>query len=177
MARIDQVGKTFLFKIIYYGVSEEALTGNLSRIVENTGAKVAVGETQDPRLAYTSALELSLGVIQGWNTVMFLQTAPPLSLPAARLLTLKQSDGVVFVASPERQADNCKYLNELRNHINKLDYHWDTFPVVVQKEIGVEDDLDIGNLPCLNANVVTGEGVMETLRLISKKVLIQHKNL
>ncbi len=101
-------GAEVLFKIVYYGPSEAALTGNLLQLARATGSKISDEDPEGGDSVCASTLELSAGVVRGRETRLVLQTAPAdTEHPAYRLLVLKGADGVVFVADPEVERDRC----------------------------------------------------------------------
>lgn len=105
-----------------------------------------------------------------------------------RTAVLNGADGVVFVADSQKHKmeENLKSLRELANNITKnLGKNFREFPIILQynkrdlKNVATIEELDrYLNPPAMNlgwqrypAVAYTGEGVLDTLKAISKLVI------
>jgi hypothetical protein len=100
-------GAEVLFKIVYYGPSEAALTGNLLQLARATGSKISDEDPEGGDSVCASTLELSAGVVRGRETRLVLQTAPAdTEHPAYRLLVSRRRRRGLR-GRPEVERDRC----------------------------------------------------------------------
>ncbi|HIJ90670.1 MAG: GTPase domain-containing protein [Desulfobulbaceae bacterium] len=193
MALIDLSKKEIHCKIVYYGPGRCGKTTNLltvhSTMADNARGKMLTIETKGDRTLFFDLLPLNLGTIRGFNIRIQLYTVPGQVMYAAtRKLVLKGVDGLVFVADPlqVRRERNIESLEDLR--VNLLDYglKLEELPLVIQYNkrdlvdtpiptlTVAELDADLNsvfNVKTFEASAVTGMGVFETLREISKQTV------
>jgi signal recognition particle receptor subunit beta len=144
--------------------------------------------TENERTLFFDFLPLDLGQIRGFKTRFHLYTVPgQVFYEASRKLILRGVDGVVFVADSqvERMEDNLESLNGLKKNLEDQGYDFTKVPLVLQwnkrdlpNTVAVQDlerKLNENNFPSFESIATTGEGVFETLKMISKLVLLNIK--
>src|SRR5262245_33626738 len=103
-ASVNYASREITVKIVYYGPARAALEENLQNIEKRTtpaARRVAGPAPADGKGTSYLFLPLTLGEIRGWKTHVQLYTVPQSDgYKAARLLVLKEVDGIVFVADP-----------------------------------------------------------------------------
>ena len=188
MTFINYNTKEINFKIIYFGPARSGKTRNLRTIFENTaddqkGELITISDGAQ-RSAYFDFLPVFLGKVRGYNTRMHLYAIPggPVH-DRQRKLLMKGVDGIVFVAdsAPDRLDENVQSLSMLREGLGEFRYHLSRIPHVIQyNRRDVAGALPIEHLrnvlnefgaPDFPANAKSGDGVLETLKAISKMVL------
>lgn len=176
-------------KIVYYGPGLCGKTTNLHCIYGKTspqsrGEMVSL-ETETDRTLFFDLLPIDVGVIGGFKTRLQLYTIPgQVFYNTTRKLVLKGVDGIVFVAdSQKRMVDaNVESFKNLRENLSEIDLDLDKLPLVIQlnkRDLPnvadtktLLDALDPeGTYEYVEASAVTGQGVFETLKLISKLTL------
>ncbi len=192
MSFINFVAKEINCKIVYYGAGLGGKTTNLQWIfdqtVGKTGGKMISLATEADRTLFFDFLPLDLGSVRGFKTRFHLYTVPgQVFYEASRKLILRGVDGVVFVADsqPERMDANFESLENLQDNLKEYGYDFNEMPYVLQLNkrdlpnvMSVEDmnkALQKKTEPALEAVAVTGAGVFETLREVSKQVLAKLK--
>jgi len=179
-------------KVVYYGPGLCGKTTNLQYIYSRT-AKESRGEmvsleTETDRTLFFDLLPIDVGSIAGFSTRIQLYTVPgQVFYNTTRKLVLKGVDGVVFVADSQRpmlQANIDSFRN-LEENIAELGLTADQMPLVLQFNkrdlhdiCSVEElnqALNRGTWPHFEASALTGTGVFETLKGISKLTLLSLK--
>lgn len=176
-------------KIVYYGPGLGGKTTNLEYIYGHTtddsrGEMVSL-ETQTDRTLFFDLLPLEVGSVAGFKTKVQLYTVPgQVFYNSTRKLVLKGVDGVVFVADSQRpmMQSNVESLANLEDNLEELGLTFDAMPMVLQynkrdlpdvSELeDLEEKLNHRNWPSFEASALTGMGVFETLREISKLTLL-----
>ena len=193
MALIDLSKKEIHCKIVYYGPGRCGKTTNLltvhSSMADNARGKMLTIETKGDRTLFFDLLPLNLGKIRGFNIRIQLYTVPGQVMYAAtRKLVLKGADGLVFVADPlqVRRERNIESLEDLRTSLLEYGLKLEEMPLVIQYNkrdlVGtpiptltveeLESDLNsVLKVKTFEASAVTGMGVFETLREISKQTV------
>lgn len=193
MALIDLSKKEIHCKIVYYGPGRCGKTTNLltvhSSMADNARGKMLTIETKGDRTLFFDLLPLNLGKIRGFNIRIQLYTVPGQVMYAAtRKLVLKGADGLVFVADPlqVRRERNVESLEDLRTNLLEYGLKLEEMPLVIQYNkrdlvdtpiptLTVEElDADLNSVykvKTFEASAVTGMGVFETLREISKQTV------
>ena len=193
MALIDLSKKEIHCKIVYYGPGRCGKTTNLlnvhSSMAENARGKMLTIETKGDRTLFFDLLPLNLGTIRGFNIRIQLYTVPGQVMYAAtRKLVLKGADGLVFVADPlqVRRERNIESLQDLRTNLLEYGLKLEEMPLVIQYNkrdlvdtpittlTVAELDADLNSVfkaKTFEASAVTGLGVFETLREISKQTV------
>lgn len=179
-------------KVVYYGPGLCGKTTNLHYIYAHTagesrGEMVSL-ETETDRTLFFDLLPIDVGTIAGFNTRIQLYTVPgQVFYNTTRKLVLKGVDGVVFVADSQRpmvQA-NIESFRNLEENLAEMGLSVDTLPLVLQFNkrdlpdiCSVEEmnqSLNRGNWSWVESSAVTGMGVFETLKEVSKVTLLALK--
>jgi signal recognition particle receptor subunit beta len=179
-------------KVVYYGPGLCGKTTNLHYIYQHTagesrGEMVSL-ETETDRTLFFDLLPIDVGSIAGFNTRIQLYTVPgQVFYNTTRKLVLKGVDGVVFVADSQRamlQANLDSFRN-LEENLGEMGLSVDTLPLVLQyNKRDLSDICSIEEMnaalnrhgwPWFEASAVTGVGVFETLKGISKHTLLSLK--
>lgn len=198
--RIDQSKMVFFnystmqmaAKVVYYGPGLCGKTTNLQHIYSHTsnssrGEMVSL-ETETDRTLFFDLLPLEVGNIQGFKTRIQLYTVPgQVFYNTTRKLVLKGVDGIVFVADSQRpmlQA-NVESLQNLRTNLAEIGLTLEEVPLVFQynkRDLGdicsveeLEEALNPEGRPSFEASALTGDGVFDTLKGISKLTLLRLK--
>jgi signal recognition particle receptor subunit beta len=179
-------------KVVYYGPGLCGKTTNLQYIYGHTatdsrGEMVSL-ETETDRTLFFDLLPIDVGNIGGFSTRIQLYTVPgQVFYNTTRKLVLKGVDGVVFVADSQRpmiqaNADSFKNLEE---NLAEMGLALDSIPVVLQynkrdlPDVLPVDELNRAlnprGLPHFESSAVSGQGVFETLKGISKLTLLSLK--
>ncbi|MCH9646894.1 MAG: GTPase domain-containing protein [Deltaproteobacteria bacterium] len=179
-------------KIVYYGPGLCGKTTNLQQIYNQTskdsrGEMVSL-ETETDRTLFFDLLPIDVGTIAGFSTRIQLYTVPgQVFYNTTRKLVLKGVDGVVFVADSQRpmlQA-NIDSLNNLRENLAETGVRLEDLPIVLQfnkrdlPSICTAEEmnqaLNFNQWPYFEAAAISGHGVFETLKGISKLTLVALK--
>jgi hypothetical protein len=176
-------------KIVYYGPGLCGKTTNLHHIYSKTspqsrGEMVSL-ETETDRTLFFDLLPIDVGVIGGFKTRLQLYTVPgQVFYNTTRKLVLKGVDGIVFVADSQAamlDANRESYQN-LRENLKDIGLVLDDIPLIVQLNkrdlpntaaaqtilTALDPEREIESV---EAVAYKGEGVFETLKLISKLTL------
>jgi hypothetical protein len=178
-------------KIVYYGPGLCGKTTNLHHIYAKTspqsrGEMVSL-ETETDRTLFFDLLPIDVGVIGGFKTRLQLYTIPgQVFYNTTRKLVLKGVDGIVFVADSQKAMldANLESFKNLRENLAEIGLSVDEIPLVLQLNkrdlpnvadpatiLGVLDPE--GKYESAEAIASKGDGVFETLKLISKLTLRQ----
>lgn len=176
-------------KVVYYGPGLCGKTTNLHWIYGHTaggsrGEMVSL-ETETDRTLFFDLLPIDVGNIGGFDTRLQLYTVPgQVFYNTTRKLVLKGVDGVVFVADSQRpmlQA-NLDAFRNLEENLADMGLSVDSLPLVLQynkrdlSDVLSTDELNRSlnrnNWAWFEASAVTGKGVFETLKGISKLTLL-----
>jgi signal recognition particle receptor subunit beta len=176
-------------KIVYYGPGLCGKTSNLSYIYAKTapdsrGEMVSL-ETESDRTLFFDLLPIEVGTIGGFKTRLQLYTVPgQVFYNTTRKLVLKGVDGLVFVADSQRpmREANMESFATLKENLKEFGLSLSDLPIVLQyNKRDLSNILSIDELNAdLNphaefhfceASAVNGEGVITTLKEISKLTL------
>lgn len=179
-------------KVVYYGPGLCGKTTNLQYIFEHTadqsrGEMVSLA-TETDRTLFFDLLPLDVGTIAGFSTRIQLYTVPgQVFYNTTRKLVLKGVDGIVFVADSQRpmlQANIDSFKN-LEENLAEIGLTLEKVPLVLQynkrdlPNICSSEELDQAlnthNWASVESSALTGMGVFETLKTISKLTLISLK--
>ncbi len=179
-------------KVVYYGPGLCGKTTNLHYIYGHTsgdsrGEMVSL-ETETDRTLFFDLLPIDVGQIAGFNTRIQLYTVPgQVFYNTTRKLVLKGVDGVVFVADSQRamQQANVDSFKNLEENLAEMGLSSDSLPLVLQFNkrdladiCSVEEinrNLNPRGWPHFEASALTGQGVFETLKGVSKLTLLSLK--
>lgn len=192
MSFVNYHTKEINCKIVYYGPGLGGKTTNIQHVYQKTASnnkgKMITLNTENERTLFFDFLPLDLGSIRGYKTRFHLYTVPgQVFYEASRKLILRGVDGVVFVADSqvERMEANIESLNGLISNLEEQGYDVSKLPLVIQwnkrdlpNTVSTEDmnsKLNKFNVPAFESSAVSGEGVFETLKAISKLVLLNLK--
>ena len=179
-------------KIVYYGPGLGGKTTNIQYVYQKTSGdakgKIISLNTENERTLFFDFLPLDLGKIRGFNTRFHLYTVPgQVFYEASRKLILRGVDGIVFVADSqvERMEANVESLQSLVKNLEEQGYDVSKIPLVMQwnkRDLpnitpveDLEKELNRWKSPSFEACALKGEGVFETLKMISKIVLVNLK--
>jgi mutual gliding-motility protein MglA len=179
-------------KIVYYGPGLGGKTTNIQYIYQKTApdskGKIISLNTENERTLFFDFLPLDLGEIRGFKTRFHLYTVPgQVFYEASRKLILRGVDGIIFVADSqvERMESNIESLRGLEKNLTEQTYDIQKIPLVMQwnkRDLpnisSVEDlqkQLNGYDVPAFNAVAIKGEGVFESLKMVSKLVLMNLK--
>ena len=192
MSFINFVAREINCKIVYYGAGLGGKTSNLQWIfdqtVGKTGGKMISLATEADRTLFFDFLPLDLGTVRGFKTRFHLYTVPgQVYYEASRKLILRGVDGVVFVADSqaERMDANHESLENVQENLKEYGYDFAEMPYVLQLNkrdlpsvMGVDElsqALNKKEETVLEAVAISGTGVFETLREVSRQVLAKLK--
>ena len=176
-------------KIVYYGPGLCGKTSNLSYIYAKTapnsrGEMVSL-ETESDRTLFFDLLPIEVGTIGGFKTRLQLYTVPgQVFYNTTRKLVLKGVDGLVFVADSQRpmREANLESFESLKDNLKEFSLSLSDLPIVLQynkrdlANILTVDELNAdlnpeGEFPFFEASAVTGDGVITTLKEVTKLTL------
>jgi mutual gliding-motility protein MglA len=188
--RINWQLRILNLKIVYYGPALSGKTTNLEQIHKAVDPKrrseLVSLKTNEDRTLYFDYLQLELGKISGLTPQIQLYTVPGQAYyEASRRIVLRGADGVVFVADSDvrRMRANMESWQSMHQHLTSFGLNKETFPVVVQfnkrdlnSAIPVPilcQLLKLNGHPNFEAVATNGEGVLPTLKAITKSVVAQ----
>lgn len=180
------------FKIVYYGPGLSGKTTNIKYIYEkikseNKGKLVSLA-TETERTLFFDFFPLDLGQIKGYKVKFHLYTVPgQIYYSSSRKLILKGVDGLVFVADSQRERfeANIESLEDMFENLREYKLDFEKMPYVLQlnkrdlPNITPADEmisvLRKKDEPVTEAIATKGDGVIDTLKQISKLVMIDVK--
>ena len=180
-------------KIVFYGPGLCGKTTNLQYIYGHTqkdsrGEMVSL-ETQTDRTLFFDLLPLDVGSVAGFRTKIQLYTVPgQVFYNTTRKLVLKGVDGVVFVADSQvpMAQSNVESLSNLGENLEELGLDIENIPMVLQynkRDLGevlsveeLDKALNTNGWESYEASALTGKGIFETLRGISRLTLLALKD-
>ena len=188
VALINLAAGEINYKIVYYGCALGGKTTSIQHVYKKVNpqvkGKLVSIATEEERTLFFDFLPLSLGKVRGLNTRFHLYTVPgQLQYNASRKLVIQGVDGIVFVVDSQvnKLDENVEaYLNMWENledqgdspldlglvfQFNKRDLS-EIFPVP-----DLNDLLNHTNSPYVESCALTGVGVFEALRNVSKQVI------
>ena len=179
-------------KIVYYGPGLGGKTTNIQHIYKKTarnnkGDIISIN-SENERTLFFDFLPLNLGEIRGFKTRFHLYTVPgQVFYEASRKLILRGVDGIIFVADSQagKLEANLKSLESLESNLIEQGYDLLKIPMVMQwnkrdlpntiSENDMQKQINKWNVPTLSSTAINGKGVFETLKTISKLVLMNLK--
>jgi len=176
-------------KVVYYGPGMSGKTAHLTYIYKKTSpegrGKLISLATETERTLFFDFLPVNVGTLRGLKVRLHLYTVPgQVVYDPIRKVILRGVDGVVFIADsqPERMDANIESLDSLRTNLKEQGYDFEAIPFTIAYNkrdlpnmVPIEEMDTILNLRPVQAypsSAVTGEGVFETLKDISKQVVI-----
>lgn len=188
MALINLAAGEINYKIVYYGCALGGKTTSIQHVFKKVkpevkGKLVSIA-TDEERTLYFDFLPLSLGMVRGLNTRFHLYTVPgQRQYNASRKLVIQGVDGIVFVVDSQvgRLDENIEaYLNMWENLQDQGDSPLDLGLVMQYNKRDLSDIFDVSDLnellnhtgsPHVESCALTGVGVFEALRNVSKQVI------
>jgi GTPase SAR1 family protein len=182
MSLINMAKREINCKIVYYGIGLCGKTTNLHYIhqavnPQDVGDMVSI-DTETERTLYFDLLPLELGKVHGFQIRFQLYTVPGQVLyQQTRISVLKGADCVIFVADSQasKLQENIECWNELQEQLRRMNKDVANFPLVMQwNKRDLQDVLATSVLdkylnpyhaPCYEGVAVTGQGVIECLRV------------
>ena len=176
-------------KIVYYGPGLCGKTTNLQFIYGSLPDNVKKGKmlslaTKTDRTLFFDFLPIELGTIRGMRTRVQLYTVPgQVFYNSTRKLVLKGADGVVFVADSQAKMieANTEAYRNLEENLKEMGIRIEEIPLVMQFNkrdlpnlCSIEEmntRINRHNAPFYEAVAMTGIGVEDTLKAITKLVL------
>src|SRR5262245_50530783 len=176
-------------KIVFYGPGLCGKTTNLQYIYDSLPDNVKKGKmlslaTKTDRTLFFDFLPIELGTIRGMRTRVQLYTVPgQVFYNSTRKLVLKGGDGVVFVADSQAKMieANTEAYRNLEENLKEMGIRIEEIPLVMQfnkrdlpnlssiEEMNTR--INRHNAPFYEAVAMTGIGVEDTLKAITKLVL------
>ncbi|WP_372654917.1 ATP/GTP-binding protein [Halobacteriovorax sp.] len=193
MSFVNYHSKEINCKIVYYGPGLGGKTTNIQHVYQKTSGdskgKIISLNNENERTLFFDFLPLDLGEIRGFKTRFHLYTVPgQVFYEASRKLILRGVDGVVFVADSqvERLDANIESLKSLESNLLEQGYDMSQIPIIMQwnkrdlpNVMSTEDlseKLNKWNLQEFEGIATQGNGVFESLKHISKLVLMNLKS-
>ena len=188
MAQVSFANRQVSCKIVYYGPGLSGKTTNIEVVHEKVpdahrGQLTSIA-TEGDRTLFFDFMPLDLGSVAGMQTKFQLYTVPgQVYYNATRKLVLRGADGVVFVAdsAPDRMEANMESLANLEENLQEHGISLSDFPFVIQynkRDVPnavslalLDSRLNRWHAPYFEAVASKGEGVMPTLKALSKLVL------
>ena len=189
MSFVNHHTKEINCKIVYYGPGLGGKTTNIQHVYQKTSmdnkSKMITLNTDNERTLFFDFLPLELGEIRGFKTRFHLYTVPgQVFYEASRKLILRGVDGIVFVADSqiEKMEANLLSLESLKENLTEQGYDVSKIPLVMQwnkRDLPnispvseLEKSLNTIDVPSFEASALKGDGVFDTLKMISKLVLM-----
>lgn len=188
MVVFNYANRELTAKIVYYGPGLCGKTTNLEIIhkkiaPDKRGQMMSLATETDRTLCF-DLLPIDLGTIGGFKLKLQLFTVPGQTYyDSTRKLALRGADGVVFVAdSREGQIEaNKESMQNLRINLSDNNIDFDKLPLVIQfnkqdlKPLASDKELNAAlnprGAPIIKAIALSGQGVLETFKIISQEVV------
>lgn len=192
MSFLNYSTKEINFKIVYYGPGLSGKTTNIKMIYDkvksDSKGKLVSLATETERTLFFDFFPLDLGTVKGYKVKFHLYTVPgQIYYSSSRKLIMKGVDGVVFVADSQRERfeANIESLQDMFGNLKEYNIDFATLPYVLQL-----NKRDLPNItpvnemiaalrkkdePVIEAISLQGEGVIETLKGISKLIMVNVK--
>ena len=192
MSSINLHTREINIKVVYYGPGLGGKTTSLQHIHRTLrpdlrGQLVSLATGID-RTLFFDFLPVKLPKVKDFTIRMSLYTVPgQVHYNATRKLVLQGADGVVFVADSQvaRQEANIESLHNLYDNLRGHGMNPDTVPLVLQYNkrdldnvLSVEqldEDLNKRKLRRFETCALSGKGIFDTMRTITKMVLADLK--
>ena len=188
MVQINFARREVNCKIVFYGPGLSGKTTNLEiihkKVPDKARGNLTSIATEQDRTLFFDFMPLDLGQVAGMKTKLFLYTVPgQIYYDSTRKLVLQGADGVSFIADsdPNRMPDNIESFKNLEGNLKEYGIDINKMPLVIQYNkrdlpgaLSVDElnaKLNPNGVPTFEAVAVKGEGVMQTLKGISKLVV------
>jgi mutual gliding-motility protein MglA len=187
VALIDLDAREIHAKIVFFGPELSGKTTTLKAIAEGippeTRGNLRTIASESARTIFSDSLPIDLGERLGFRLHWHLYTVPGQARSSGpRGAVLHGADGVVFVAdaAPLRMAENMNSLAELRELLAAQGKPLSDFPFVLScnksdlpgavPPADLAASLGLPSQPSIRAAAITGDGVFDALRAVSKQV-------
>lgn len=192
MSFLNYSTKEINFKVVYYGPGLSGKTTNIKQIYDkvksDSKGKLVSLATETERTLFFDFFPLDLGTVKGYKVKFHLYTVPgQIYYSSSRKLIMKGVDGVVFVADSQRERfeANIESLQDMFSNLKEYNIDFVTLPYVLQL-----NKRDLPNItpvnemiaalrkkdePVIEAVSLHGEGVIDTLKSISKLIMVNVK--
>jgi hypothetical protein len=192
MAIINQATKELQVKIVFYGpamcgktTNLEFIHGNVQTLQDSKGKLVSLATSSD-RTLFFDFLPIQAMAIKGFRTKFQLYTVPgQVIYNTTRQLVLRGVDGIVFVADSqyEKMQENVESFANLEENLRSLRMNLQDIPYVIQfnkRDLPNAAPVEymeflLNNrevqVPTFTACANRGEGVFETLNMITRMLL------
>ncbi len=181
--------RELILKIVYYGPALSGKTTNLeqihSKVAPDHRSNLISLKNGEDRTLFFDFIQIDLCKVNGFIPRINLYTVPGQSYyKVSRKLVLTGADGIVFVAdsAPDKSDANILAWNDMGENMSSHNLPFDDRHIVIQCNKQDLDDamspeyirrlLSSDGISVLSAVAIKGEGVYETLKAISEKVLI-----
>ena len=176
-------------KIVYYGPGLCGKTSNLQFIYKTLPENIRKGKmlslaTKTDRTLFFDFLPIDLGRIRGFQTRIQLYTVPgQVFYNSTRKQVLKGADGIIFIADSQKRMlkSNLESYRNLEENLGELGIALEDTPLVLQFNkrdlldlLTVEEmnsSLNRHNVPFFESVAMSGIGIEETLKAVTKLVL------
>ena len=175
-------------KIVYYGPASSGKTTNLDQIHRRVDpahrSDLVSLKTYEDRTLFFDFLQLEMGKICGLTPKIQLYTVHgQVRYTGVRKLVLRGADGVVFVAdsAPSRANANIVSWHDMKSHLVANNLSLEDTPIVLQcnkQDIlgalalaDIKYFLNVQEIVCFPAKAIYGEGVLDTLKAITRSVI------
>lgn len=192
MSFLNYSTKEINFKIVYYGPGLSGKTTNIKQIYEkvksDSKGKLVSLATETERTLFFDFFPLDLGMVKGYKVKFHLYTVPgQIYYSSSRKLIMKGVDGVVFVADSQRERfeANIESLQDMFDNLKEYNIEFKTLPYVLQlNKRDLPNITPVNELiealrkkdePVIEAISLKGNGVIETLKSISKLIMVNVK--
>ena len=192
MSFINYASREINCKIVYYGPGLGGKTTNLQFVYDKTNqdakGKMISLATETERTLFFDFLPLSLGEIKGFKVRFHLYTVPgQVFYDASRKLILKGVDGIVFVSDSqvERMDANIESYENMIINLEDNGYDLKNVPHIIQYNkrdlpnaadlAEMREELNPDGAPDFEAVAIKGKGVFDTLKAVTKEVLMDLK--
>lgn len=190
MALIDIDAREIHVKIVYFGPEMSGKTTSLQAIASGVPAECRGNlrsiASESARTIFSDSLLIDLGTKLGFRLHWHLYTVPgqPRSTNA-RTAVIQGADGIVFVAdaTPLRAAENLASFAELSSLLRGQGKNASVLPLVVscnKSDISgalapevVASSLEVDPASIVTTSAISGAGVFDSLRLVSRMVATQ----
>jgi signal recognition particle receptor subunit beta len=187
MALVDLEAREIHAKVVYFGPELSGKTTTLRAIADGvppeTRGKFESIASESARTIFSDSLPIDFGERFGLRLHWHLYTVPGQPRSAGpREAVLQGADGVVFVAdtTPLRQSENLGSFEELQALLSKQGKRLQDIAFVLHGNkadlpdsvgaVHVAELLGTGDLPAYDTSAVTGTGVFDGLRDISRQI-------
>ncbi|RMH70805.1 MAG: gliding-motility protein MglA [Gemmatimonadetes bacterium] len=188
MALINFAQRQIMTKIVYYGPGMSGKTSNLeyiySKVPEAQRKKMVSVATELERTIFFDFFPMDVGTIAGLKVIFQLYTVPgQVYYSSTRRLVLDGADGIIFVADSQafRLQANIESFRDLYENLASYKVDIRKIPIIIQynkRDLDtalpvseLEEKLNYRYLPSFEATAHTGEGVFETLKAVTTRVL------